>query len=86
MEEPFTRIYPATHLGARVAVEGVETESSRYIVLFSTEPISISDANKITFDAGFRGVMRIDEVRRIESIPLLGTGKIDYKQLRAMIG
>jgi long-chain-fatty-acid--[acyl-carrier-protein] ligase len=34
---------------------------------------------------GFQGVMRLDEVRRIERIPVLGTGKTDYKQLRAMI-
>jgi long-chain-fatty-acid--[acyl-carrier-protein] ligase len=34
---------------------------------------------------GFHGVMRLDEVRRLERIPMLGTGKTDYKQLRAMI-
>jgi len=31
------------------------------------------------------GVMRLDEVRRMEQIPMLGTGKTDYKQLRALI-
>ena len=29
--------------------------------------------------------MRFDEVRRIERIPILGTGKTDYKVLRAMV-
>jgi hypothetical protein len=29
--------------------------------------------------------MRLDEVRRVERLPLLGTGKIDYKVLRAGI-
>ena len=85
LEEPFTRIYPATDLGPRVAVEGIETENSRYIVLFSTQTIALSEVTRIVFEAGFRGVMRIDEVRRIESIPLLGTGKVDYKQLRSML-
>jgi hypothetical protein len=28
--------------------------------------------------------MRLDEVRRVERIPVLGTGKTDYKQLRAL--
>jgi hypothetical protein len=30
--------------------------------------------------------MRLDEVRRVESLPVLGTGKTDYKQLRAQLG
>jgi len=34
---------------------------------------------------GFHGVMRLDDVRRLERLPVLGTGKTDYKQLRAMI-
>jgi hypothetical protein len=29
--------------------------------------------------------MRLDEVRRVEAIPMLGTGKTDYKALRAQI-
>ncbi len=29
--------------------------------------------------------MRLDEVRQVERIPVLGTGKTDYKALRAMI-
>ena len=28
--------------------------------------------------------MRVDEVVRVESIPVLGTGKTDYKILRTM--
>jgi hypothetical protein len=30
--------------------------------------------------------MRLDEVRAIDRIPVLGTGKTDYKALRAMVG
>jgi hypothetical protein len=29
--------------------------------------------------------MRLDEVRRLDRIPVLGTGKVDYRQLRALI-
>jgi hypothetical protein len=29
--------------------------------------------------------MRLDEVQRVERIPILGTGKTDYKQLRGLI-
>ena len=36
-------------------------------------------------EKGFRGVMRLDEVRQMQTIPVLGTGKTDYKALRALI-
>jgi len=86
LESPFVRLYPATRNGPRVAVEGLETENARRIVLFTTEAITLKDANTRLQDEGFYGVMRLDEVRRVEKIPVLGTGKIDYQRLRAMIG
>jgi long-chain-fatty-acid--[acyl-carrier-protein] ligase len=85
LEEPFARLYPPTSEGPRVAVEGVETEGGRRIVLFSTEALEVREANKVLEKEGFRGVMRLDEVRRVPSIPVLGTGKTDYKVLRGMI-
>jgi long-chain-fatty-acid--[acyl-carrier-protein] ligase len=85
LEKPFETLYPPTRDGPRVAVEGVETEGGRRIVLFSTEPISLRDANALLQQEGFRGVMRLDEVRHVAAIPLLGTGKTDYKVLRALI-
>ena len=32
-----------------------------------------------------RGVMRLDEVRQLPSIPVLGTGKTDYRTLRQLV-
>ncbi len=86
LEEPFTRLFPPSPDGPRVAVEGIEQEGGgRKVVLFTTEPISPREANEILVREGFHGVMRLDEVRRVEAIPMLGTGKADYKQLRALI-
>jgi long-chain-fatty-acid--[acyl-carrier-protein] ligase len=85
LEEPFARLYPPTKDGPRVAVEGVETQSGRRIVLFTTEPMTLREANARLLEVGFRGVMRLDEVRQVERIPVLGTGKTDYKALRALI-
>jgi long-chain-fatty-acid--[acyl-carrier-protein] ligase len=85
LEDPFARLYPPTKDGPRVAVEGVEADGARHIVLFSTEPLNVHDANAKLIEAGFRGVMRLDEVRKIDKIPVLGTGKTDYKVLRALI-
>jgi long-chain-fatty-acid--[acyl-carrier-protein] ligase len=85
LEEPFTKMYPPTQDGPRVAVEGIETEDGRHIVLFTTEEITLRDANTKLNKEGFRGVMHLDEVRKVDAIPVLGTGKTDYKVLRARI-
>ncbi len=85
LEDPFAKKYPATDQGPRVAVEGIETPEGRRIVLFTTEPFSVREANALLLAEGHRGVMRLDEVRQIEKIPTLGTGKTDYKVLRALI-
>jgi long-chain-fatty-acid--[acyl-carrier-protein] ligase len=85
LEEPFARLYAPTRDGPRVAVEGVEHEQGRRVVLFTTEALDLRDANALLLREGFRGVMRLDEVRRVDRIPILGTGKTDYKQLRALI-
>ncbi|MCI0459728.1 MAG: AMP-binding protein [Gemmataceae bacterium] len=85
LEEPLARRWEPTDEGPRVAVEGVETPGGRSIVLFTTEPISLEEANAILYQEGHRGVMRLDEVRQVKAIPVLGTGKTDYKVLRQWI-
>jgi len=86
LEEPLAAAYPATKDGPQVAVEGVERERSPHVVLFTTVPtLTLREANRLVEQAGFHGVMRLTEVRQVEKIPTLGTGKTDYKVLRAMI-
>ena len=85
LEEPFVRKYPPTDKGPRVAVEGVERPGGKTIVLFATEAIPLAEANALLQKEGFRGVMRLDEVRTVDAIPVLGTGKTDYKLLRNQI-
>jgi long-chain-fatty-acid--[acyl-carrier-protein] ligase len=85
LEEPLARLLPPTDKGPRVAVEGVEEEGKRKIVLFTTEPVTLDWANEKLEQAGFHGIMRLDEVQQLPAIPVLGTGKTDYKVLRAQI-
>jgi long-chain-fatty-acid--[acyl-carrier-protein] ligase len=85
LEEPLASKYPPGEKGPQVAVEGIETPTGRKIVLFTTADLKLTDANALLTQAGFRGIMRLDEVRKVEALPLLGTGKIDYKVLRAQI-
>jgi long-chain-fatty-acid--[acyl-carrier-protein] ligase len=82
LEEPLAQRWPPTDSGPQVAVEGIDTPGGRRIVLFTTQDIALREANALLAEAGFRGVMRLDEVRRVDAIPVLGTGKTDYKVLR----
>ena len=85
LEEPLAEKFPPTDAGPQVAVEGIETPDGRQVVLFATRDVSLTEANGILQAAGLRGVMRLDEVRRVDTIPVLGTGKTDYKVLRGML-
>jgi long-chain-fatty-acid--[acyl-carrier-protein] ligase len=57
----------------------------RHVSLFTTFPLTLREASQILLEDGLRGVMRLDEVRQIERIPILGTGKTDYKELRRLV-
>ncbi len=83
LEGPLTEAFPAVEEGPRVAVEGME--DPRCIVAFCTDPLTLEQANRLLKDAGFRGILRFDEVRQVPEIPLLGTGKTDYRTLRGWL-
>ena len=85
LEEPLAIAWPPGENGPQVAVEGIETSNGRKIVLFTTAEIKLADANALLAKSGFRGIMRLDEVRKLDHLPVLGTGKLDYKVLRAQI-
>ncbi len=86
LEEPLAVRYPPTEEGPQVAVEGAETPKGHRIVLFTTrDDLSLRTANAVLTEAGLRGVMRLDQVQKIPQIPVLGTGKTDYKVLRRKI-
>jgi hypothetical protein len=55
------------------------------VVLFTTFDLTLREAAEILLADGLRGVMRLDEVQRIDRIPVLGTGKTDYTTLRRMV-
>jgi long-chain-fatty-acid--[acyl-carrier-protein] ligase len=84
LEEPLAQRWPPTEDGPQVAVEGIDAPA-RWIVLFSTRELTLAEANAALAQAGLRGVMRLDAVQRIEAIPVLGTGKTDYKVLRKLV-
>ena len=68
-----------------LAVEGSDQGPSPRIVLFSTLPVNLSEANAVLKQAGFAGLVKIHDLVKMDEIPLLGTGKTDYKVLKGMI-
>lgn len=68
-----------------IAVEGSDSVEPPQIVLFTTTPLDVSSANNELKKAGFSNLIRIHRVELIDHIPVLGTGKIDYKEIRERI-
>lgn len=55
------------------------------LALFTIRDISREQANDVLKEAGFSPLHFVRQVRRIEKIPVLGTGKIDYRSLKEML-
>jgi len=70
---------------AVLAIEGSDKIDPPRIVLFSTIPIELSEANQHLKQSGFSSLGKIHQLVEIAEIPLLGTGKTDYKVLKARI-
>ncbi|MCI5053033.1 MAG: AMP-binding protein [Simkaniaceae bacterium] len=56
-----------------------------HIVLFTTCRVQKEEINQILRDSGFGRIMKISEVKVLPEIPLLGSGKIDYRRLNEMV-
>ena len=67
--------------GPAFAVAATPVEESPEIVLFATKDIERDEANSVIRAAGLSGLHNIRRVIRIDALPLLGTGKTDYRGL-----
>ncbi len=68
-----------------LALEALEHEGRADLVLFTTRPIAREEANAAIREAGFSPIHNVRLVRCLERIPLLGTGKTDYRALKALL-
>ncbi len=71
--------------GPTLAVEATPTDERPEIVLFTTLDITREEANGRIKEAGLSPLHNIRIMRTIDAIPVLGTGKTDYKLLQKMI-
>lgn len=69
----------------KIAIEALEKDGNAKIVLFSLEHIETEDVNDYLRKRWVSNLVKITENIVIEQIPVLGTGKTDYKVLKGMI-
>lgn len=51
------------------------------IFLFSKFLIPVEDVNKLLKDSGFSNLVKVTSVTKIEELPIMGSGKINYRKL-----
>ncbi|MBU0482954.1 MAG: MFS transporter [Proteobacteria bacterium] len=83
IEAALHKFYPAADdNGPTLAVEATPTEEHPEIVLFTTLDINREEVNRTIREAGLSALHNIRKLENIDIIPVLGTGKTDYKQLQ----
>lgn len=68
-----------------LAVEGHEGSAGPEIVLFTGRPLEMDAVAETLREAGFSALCRPRRIVPVDAIPLLGTGKTDYRALRALV-
>jgi acyl-CoA synthetase (AMP-forming)/AMP-acid ligase II/1-acyl-sn-glycerol-3-phosphate acyltransferase/acyl carrier protein len=68
--------------GPPLAVETMGSSDSPEIVLFSARPATRDEVNRIVREAGLSALYNIRQVIQVDNIPVLGTGKTDYRGLK----
>ncbi len=85
IESELVRHYPPDEShGPLVAVESLGKGEEVEITLFAVPEIDRAEANRLLQQAGFSPLHNIRRVIRVETIPLLGTGKTNYRQLKEL--
>jgi acyl-CoA synthetase (AMP-forming)/AMP-acid ligase II/1-acyl-sn-glycerol-3-phosphate acyltransferase/acyl carrier protein len=68
--------------GPAIAVESIGAGESPEIVLFTCRPVGRDQVNQWLRDAGLSALHNIRRVISVDALPVLGTGKTDYRGLK----
>lgn len=72
--------------GAILAVCAKEEAGEKSkIFVFTRFPVSLDEVNRALREAGFSNLVRAFKVQQVEEIPLMGTGKVNYRALEARL-
>ena len=72
--------------GPVIAVEAVGHPEHPDVVLFTKRPADRSEVNALIKEAGLSALHYVRQVTVVDAIPVLGTGKTDYRALKARYG
>jgi long-chain-fatty-acid--[acyl-carrier-protein] ligase len=76
--------WPSLEEGPILAVSGVEqTGEKTKLVLFTRFKTDLDAVNKILRDSGYSNLVRVNEIIQVLEIPIMGTGKINYRLLES---
>jgi len=85
LEQALEKHLPAAEEGPTLAVEALEREGSRPVFwLFSHGEVEVDVVNAHLKSEGFGNLSKISRVS-VGALPVLGTGKTDYRQLKAIM-
>lgn len=68
-----------------LALEAKEEDGMVTIGVFTTLDLSVDECNEYIHTHGASNLVKIARIQKIDTIPVLGTGKTDYKQLKSLI-
>ena len=86
IEEVLALQFPAAEdSGPALAVVASTAEDNTELVLVSTRTLDRRAVNQAIQNAGLSGLHHIRAIVQMEKLPVLGTGKIDYRTLESMI-
>ena len=72
--------------GPPLAVEALGAAESPEIVVFAVRPTTRDEVNRLIRDAGLSPLYHVRQVIAVDRIPVLGTGKTDYRGLKERYG
>ena len=80
--DAFGRHADAPQEGPALAVEATPEESGSAVVLFTPLPLTLAEVNAALRGAGLSSLYAVKRIVPVEAIPLLGSGKTDYRALK----
>lgn len=71
---------------AHVSVLASENNATKaFLVLFTSQSIEPKEINHMLKAEGFSRIVKISQVYHLEEIPLMGSGKVDYRRLQSLV-
>lgn len=83
--EAFGKHANAPQEGPALAVEAMPEESGSAIVLFTPLALTLAEVNAALRGAGLSSLYAVRRIVHVDAIPLLGSGKTDYRALKNIL-